>query len=197
MKDNKVVKFAILVLALVMIATILVAGTYAKYTSEATASDKVKVAKWSIKLGNQDITGSPTIQNIDLFGTILDTSTDAAETNVKSGKLIAPGVYGQFTLSVENASEVDATVNMQLQLSQTTIPLEFSTDKSTWSSTLPTVAQSTLTPGTKTDDVTVYWRWAYSTGEQGDTNDTALGIAAQNNPEEVTVSVKVTATQVD
>ena len=197
MKDSKVVKFAILVLALVMVATILVAGTYAKYTSEATASDTVKVAKWSIKLGNEDITGKSTIQNIDLFGTILDTATDEAETNVKSGKLIAPGVYGQFTLSVQNASEVDATVNTELTLSQTTIPLEFSTDKSTWSSALPTIAQATLTPNTKTDDVTVYWRWAYSTGEQGDANDTALGIAAQTNAEQVTVSVKVTATQVD
>ena len=61
-----------------------------------------------------------------------------------------------------------------------------------------------------TASYTIHWRWAYQKGSedsdtntsahasQSDTNDTALGVAAQSSSApQVTVTAKVTATQVD
>ena len=54
MKNDRITRFAILILALTMITLMIVSGTFAKYTSSATGSDTATVAKWSIKVGSGD-----------------------------------------------------------------------------------------------------------------------------------------------
>ena len=197
-KDNKLAKLTALVLLVTLAALILVSSTYAKYTSSANASDTVTVAKWSIKVSDKDITKKESI-TFDLFKTINDT-------NVKSGKIIAPGTSGNFEMSVENASEVTAKYSINYTIDNTkNIPLEFSlTGTDGWTNDITTLSTTDVikTIGSEKDTITVYWRWAFEgknstnfTTTQTDESDTALATA--DTLPTVTVTATITATQVD
>ena len=218
-EENKVAKFAIIVLALTMIALILVSGTYAKYTSEFEATSNARVAKWSFKVNNKDIATSEAQElTINLFETIKDT-TDAEEvgsneTDVKAGTaaqaIIAPGTAGEFTISVQNLSEVTAKAEIAFDVT-TTLPLEFKVGNGEWKAassftgdvTKVTLATLAMEQATATDTV-VQWRWKYNSGAisggkstenaTGDAADTALGVAGTAT---AAVKVTVTATQVN
>lgn len=214
-KDNKIMKFASFVLLITVTALILVSGTYAKYTSSATGTDTAVVAKWDIKAGkNGGVLASLTEGNIsfDLFETINDEATGVVETDVTSGK-IAPGTKGEFELAIQNDSEVtaeytiDFTVTKGVSVSDAAIL--FSLDNgNTWTSDLTDITATRLdmdnTSTTDVDEskttVKVMWKWAYET-TNGDAKDTTVGTNATAATEEtaktITVTAKLTATQVD
>lgn len=91
-KNSKKVVVIALLLALTM-CLYYVAGTYAKYTSQATANSEIGVAKWAVKLGEVDIASGATD-----FSSELTLEPDSS-TTVKAGK-IAPGTTasGSFTI---------------------------------------------------------------------------------------------------
>lgn len=202
MKNNKTVKFMALVLFVTILAIILVSGTYAKYTTSATGSDTATVAKWSIKLGNEDIAKSTEKTfTIDLFSTI--TNTDGSEEkNVKKtdGTLIAPGTMGSFTLaSLKNESEVNAKYSVTYTLAnESGVPLEFTTnkdDESSWKSdfTAINVSNESLATDATATTATVYWRWAFTKDTARDTSDTTLGTTTPT----VTLTAKIDVEQAD
>lgn len=202
MKNNKTVKFMALVLFVTILAIILVSGTYAKYTTSATGSDNARVAKWSIKLGDEDIAKSTEKTfAIDLFSTI--TNTDGSEEkNVKKtdGSLIAPGTMGSFTLlSLKNESEVNAKYSVTYTLSnESGVPLEFTTnkdDESSWKSdfTAVNVSNEALATDATATTATVYWRWAFTKDTARDTSDTTLGTTTPT----VTLTAKIDVEQAD
>lgn len=202
MKNNKTVKFMALVLFVTILAIILVSGTYAKYTTSATGSDTATVAKWSIKLGDEDIAKSTEKTfTIDLFSTI--TNTDGSEEkNVKKtdGTLIAPGTMGSFTLaSLKNESEVNAKYSVTYTLSnESGVPLEFTTnkdDESSWKSdfTAINVSNESLATDATATTATVYWRWAFTKDTARDTSDTTLGTTTPT----VTLTAKIDVEQAD
>lgn len=202
MKNNKMIKFASFTLLITIIALILVAGTYAKYTSSASGSDTATVAKWDIKAGASgsevSITGSNSTVTFNLFDTILDgdETSDKNENDVRAG-MIAPGTRGKFNLSVKNDSEVNAEYTVNFELADTTLPegatlpLEFKVNNSDWTSSLNNVPTTTLAMGTS-DIATIQWRWAYES-TTGDANDTTLGI----NEPELNVKATLVVNQVD
>lgn len=196
-KDNKLVKFTMFVLLITIVVIVLVSGTYAKYTSDASGSATATVAKWQIKANGTDITVDDATIAFNLFETINDTGNTAVETDVINNK-IAPGTAGKFDLKIDNLSEVTAEYSIDFVLTNTSnIPIEFSTDGTTWKTTLDTInSTSNLTAGTGTDTVTVQWRWVFN-GNDG--TDTTLGIVAQATDTAPIVIVKatLTATQVD
>ena len=202
MKNNKTVKFMALVLFVTILAIILVSGTYAKYTTSATGSDTATVAKWSIKLGDEDIAKSTEKTfTIDLFSTI--TNTDGSEEkNVKKtdGTLIAPGTMGSFTLaSLKNESEVNAKYSVTYTLSnESGVPLEFTTnkdDESSWKSdfTAVNISNEALATDATATTATVYWRWAFTKDTARDTSDTTLGTTTPT----VTLTAKIDVEQAD
>lgn len=202
MKNNKTVKFMALVLFVTILAIILVSGTYAKYTTSATGSDTATVAKWSIKLGDEDIAKSTEKTfAIDLFSTI--TNTDGSEEkNVKKtdGSLIAPGTMGSFTLlSLKNESEVNAKYSVTYTLlNESGVPLEFTTnkdDESSWKSdiTAVNVSNEALAMDATATTATVYWRWAFTKDTARDTSDTTLGTTTPT----VTLTAKIDVEQAD
>ena len=204
MKNNKAMKLAVLLLALVLITSSFVGGTLAKYTSESQGESTATVAKWSFKVGEGDnkvdITGAETV-TFNLFNTVKDSNGTDNETDVSAGK-IAPGTSGSFELKVENASEVSADYKVDFTVTNTnSVPLEFSTDGINWSTTLASITGQKLTAGTGTATETVYWRWVFERGSddtQKVTNneaDTALGTAA--NAPTVKITATISATQVD
>lgn len=193
-RDNRLLKFTVLVLLLTMLAMILVSGTYAKYTSTAMGVDTATVAKWSIQVNGKEIavSGDPQTLSFNLFDTIKD--SDSNDENDVADGLIAPGTSGSFALEVKNASEVTASYTIGLALTNdNNVPLEFSTDGGvSWAETLSVSSAKTIAINA-TDTTTVQWRWAF------DGDDTALGIAAQtaSSVPSVTVTTTITATQVD
>lgn len=202
MKNNRIVKFMVLVLFVTILAIILVSGTYAKYTTSATGSDTATVAKWSIKLGDEDIAKSTEKTfAIDLFSTI--TNTDGSEeTNVKKTdkSLIAPGTMGSITLaSLKNESEVNAKYSVTYTLlNESGVPLEFTTnkdDESSWKSdiTAVNVSNEALAMDATATTATVYWRWAFTKDKARDTSDTTLGTTTPT----VTLTAKIDVEQAD
>lgn len=202
-KDNKLVKFTVFVLLITIVALVLVAGTYAKYTSEVSGASTATVAKWQITANGTDITVSNPTVTFDLFKTINDTGNTNAETDVINSK-IAPGTAGEFKLDIKNLSEVTAKYKITFAVDNTgKIPVEFSTDGTTWKKSLDAITStSDLTAETGTNTVTVQWRWAYEganstnfTTTQTDATDTTLGTAG--TPATIKVTTTLTATQVD
>lgn len=199
-KNNKIIRFAIFILMVTLLALVLVASTYAKYASSATGSDTATVAKWSFKVGGKDIAKSEEV-TFDLFKTI--TNTDESEEtglNTTDGSLIAPGTMGSFNISLENASEVLANYSVKYTVTNAdSIPLLYSTDKSNWSSSIDSVNQSAteIAVGGKAETTTIYWKWDFEKMKADKTNevdtdndakDTALAI------KDVLPTVKITAT---
>ena len=195
-KDNKLTKFVAFVLLITLLALILVSNTYAKYTSSQDLSATATVAKWAIKVNDNDILESVTF---DLF--------KHTDSNVKSDK-IAPGTTGNFAINVTNESEVAAKYEITFDALENTknIPLEFSTDDSNWTKDITTLKPTKVLDmaDNKEDTVTIYWRWAFEgkdstnyTVDQTDSTDTALGTAATTETIKATVTAHLTATQVD
>ena len=199
-KENK--SMAILLLV-IMVALILVSGTYAKYTSTASGSDTATVAKWSFKVNGTEIavTGSAPSVTFDLFNTIKDTD-ESTETDVTTG-LIAPGTQGAFDLKLKNESQVTAqyAIDYTVTRSDTTLPILFSVDGgNTWTSDLADVEASDATKlaiGSAEKIITVQWKWEFNSGD--DSVDTKLGVAGQvtDGAPTIKVTAAVTATQVD
>ena len=50
MKKNKFMRLASVMLMLCLITTCAISGTFAKYTTSATATDTARVAKWGVKV---------------------------------------------------------------------------------------------------------------------------------------------------
>lgn len=195
MKKNTTQKMILITLLFVMIALVLVASTYAKYTSNASGSASARVAKWSFNIGTDNDIVAQNAFKFNLFDTINDTDGNA-ETDVISSnndKVIAPGTQGNFNLVLENKSEISAKYGIVYTVTnEKNIPIKFSTDGQIWSTDLAEVVADNETTkiaaknGTKT--INIQWKWEF------DGDDTQLG---KDGTATVTVKADVTATQID
>ena len=205
MKTNKFLRIASVLLIAVLLTTCVISGTFAKYISTAEAQDSARVAKWSFKVGGQDIAQSEAI-TFDLFNTVADTDTvdgdDANDADVKDGAtetIIAPGTKGNFAIEITNASEVSATYAIDFELvNANNIPLEFSLTGAddSWEADIADInvaAKKLMYDSNNTATVNVYWRWVFGDSANNDT-DTALGAAGTAT---ATVTANITAAQVD
>ena len=201
-KKNLMMRIASVLLIAVVLTTSVIGGTLAKYTSTATVTASKAVAKWSIQLEGQEMTVPGPAISIDLSETFKEYDGVTEETHV-ANTLLAPGTSGSFDFTIMNTSEVTATYSIALEeaianrpisVSEESFPIEYSTNKTHWSTDITTVPTSGTLAINETATVTVYWRWAF---EGSDVIDTALGVAAQTPAPTVTVTATITATQVD
>lgn len=204
-KSNNTAKLVVLAILVLALALVLVSGIYARYISSASGSDTVRVAKWSFKIGENDIATTDTM-TIDLFSTIKDSDGTSVENDVTGTKVIAPGTSGSFSLdALTNASEVTADYNVKFDVGTTAIPFEFSINGGDWTTAADVDISGTLAAGASTTSaVDVKWRWAFTNGTtanelaERDAADTALGVAqAAGTDTTATVTLTLTATQVD
>ena len=206
MKKSKTMRAASFLLVLTLMTSCFVGSTFAKYTSTASGSDTVTVAKWSIEVNDTQIavTGAPETVPFDLFDTINDTGNTADETDVKDN-LIAPGTAGSFALTVKNLSEVNAIYTIQLaENNDNAIPLQYSVNGTDWTDSIAELTMTELTNQnismeTGSATKTVYWKWGFNGGHAGQTDayDTALGIAARTSAPTVTITATITVEQID
>lgn len=209
MRKNKMMRTASALLVATLLTTSVISGTFAKYTSTASAEDSARVAKWSFKVGDKDIVANETI-SFDLFNTVKEADTENTEEHLQKtdGTIIAPGTGGSFDIVLTNESEVTAKYAIDFtETNESKVPVEYKigTDGE-WTADISTLnikasdsAEDTLAYANGTKTITVYWRWAYEAAdtpvkEQSDVNDTKLGAASTAT---VAVSAKITATQVD
>lgn len=136
MTKTKVYRLATLMLVLTLISTVMISGTFAKYTSTYAGQDTALVARWSfgVKEGDTEL-GAPDdtpIKQLDLFK-----HNYITHINQKAGDdyIIAPGVNDDFTISMTFLSDVDAkvTVDFGVNASSTeaNLPIEYLVDGDT------------------------------------------------------------------
>ena len=184
MKKNRMMRLASGLLVAVLLTTCVISGTFAKYVSEASASDVARVAKWAFTLENVAIAND---FEFDLFD-YTDGNVDVNGLD-DDAKVIAPGTQGSFAIDLVNNSEVNAKYSLTLAVvKDARIPLEFSVDGgNTWSADISTVKiTNEAIDMTETKTMTVQWRWPFGDSANNAT-DTALGV-------EGTATAKVTAT---
>ena len=183
MRKNKTMRLASCLLAVTLLTTCAISGTFAKYTSSATGSDVAEVATWNITVNDVDITdasGATKEVSFGLFDTINEEDTITAEKNVISGR-IAPGTGGSFALEIENNSEVGARYTIRFkEFNNSNVPILYSLDNENWVDNLADintqVTDKFISRGGVQKTATIYWKWMYSS--ENDVNDTAIGIAA-------------------
>lgn len=108
MKKNWFLRIGLISLVLALATTCLLGGTFAKYTITLSSSDSIQVARFAFKATDVDgIELENDGAEINLFA---DAKTDATGT-VQTG-MFAPGVYGTFSIVLDNTgSDVDVVIN--------------------------------------------------------------------------------------
>ncbi len=127
-KTKKTFRLGALLLIVCLISTVMLSGTFAKYTSEYAGLDTALVARWQFEAtdGTTDLNpGSTPTQELDLFSHAYDTNI-----NQKDGAdyIIAPGVEDEFTISMTFLSDVNATVTVGFSAAGTVaagLPIEY------------------------------------------------------------------------
>ena len=200
MKKNKMMRLASGLLVAVLITTSTISGTFAKYTTDATATDTARVAQWGIV-----ITAEADAATNTLFG---KNYTDVVST---SDDVVAPGTSGTLsTFTVAGTPEVNfkTTYTANLELSADWVagggvyfPIEFTVNGTTLTigenENLETFAgrvEGEITSMGKTydandsvdDTLAVSWSWPFSTSAANDVKDTELAAA------QPTISLTVT-----
>lgn len=110
-KKNRTLRAAVLMLALVLITSCFVGGTFAKYVTSGEAGDNARVAKWGVSITAHD-TG-------DVFAKEYDAIAGQDNTVIAGGeyKVIAPGTKKDnaalVTLSGQPEVSVRVTYNAE------------------------------------------------------------------------------------
>ena len=91
-RTNKTIKAAALMLALTLITSCFVGGTFAKYVTSDNAEDCAQVARWGVNFYLHKL------EELDLFTTSYESENDIQSSSVsvktETDKLVAPGTYG-------------------------------------------------------------------------------------------------------
>lgn len=202
MKGTKKSLFFMFALILVVMGTYLVAGTYAKYTSEIEGSSETSIAAWAWEINDLTLTKTTNTYELNLFETISDSDATLDETDVTDG-LIAPGTSGKFDITIKNNSEVNATYAYAFTIENPlNAKIQWSLDNQTWTKNIADldVTATNLAIGSEAVKKTIYWKWEFEENDEQNNSDTAVGFDAANSAEEdrkVVVNATLTLNQVD
>jgi len=194
-KNMKTILVALLTLSVAVTGAFI--GTLAKYVTAGTVSDEAVVAKFELEIPN----------TIDLFS---DSYTNV-EADADGKKIIAPGTTGQYAFEVTGTSEVAYKVSAGVTVSYSEEwndyePLEFSINGTDWTNLTDfkanlsdALAAETMAPGEEyAKTQTIYWKWPFYVSDENDIKDTQMGMAAATETApKVTMSIEVTAAQID
>ena len=196
MKKNNVMRIASALLVAVLLTTCAISGTFAKYTTSADGTATARVAKWAFTVGGNALAED---FEFDLIATL--TEYEGGEETDVGLDVLAPGTAGSFVVALTNDSEVNARYNVSFTesisnlpagLDEDAFPVEYTTtpdNDQSWSADISRVVANGTIDMDATENITVYWRWAF----EGDNDyDTAIGTAGNV---EVVITATVTVTQ--
>lgn len=224
MKKNSTMRVAALLLALTLMTSCFVGGTFAKYTTAGTATDTARVAKWGVEVVAD---GSHTFGGYyfnKVNGNTLNTSYTFGTDSVASvgGKVVAPGTKGTVAgLTINGQPEVDTKVSFTVDItlnnwnvdSHFYCPLVIAVNGEEINGVdyidnmagFITAIQDKVVSHTEffaantpidDDALSITWEWPFETGH--DEMDTALGNeAADENAATITIAITATVEQVD
>jgi hypothetical protein len=109
---TKVFRIASLLLVLCFISTVMISGTFAKYTSEYSGQDTALVARWKFEgnFGTDEESTNLHIWDHKYTENIYEQDGDGSY-------LIAPGVQGEFTVGFSYDADVDANLTFKFEKS--------------------------------------------------------------------------------
>ena len=221
MKKNKAMRLASALLVLTLLTTCAISGTFAKYTTSTTGTDKARVAYWgfdqaaetTIDLFDGEYTHVKASGEVDGFSNVVAPGTEKSTTfafgytNYKTNAIIAPEVAYTFTVNptiIGDYDELDVNTSFKWTLAKGDAT---ATEYQTVAQLLAAIkalsgdasGSKTYNPGelpaafTSADEVYhIGWKWDF---EGNDAKDTALGNS--QTLENVTFAIAITATQVD
>ena len=207
MKKNRMMRLASLLLVCVLLTTSVISGTFAKYTTSVNASDTARVARWGI-----DSTANVAF---DLF----DPTYGETVNSQYGDNVIAPGTTKTETVKLtyvgqEIAPEVDYTIDLDVVAEESGVAATIANNPNidwlfngvwfdSWDAMIAAIngyhekVEANNLPAIANAGVQVGWNWKFET--DGDTAqdimDTNMGNAAELA--KVTLTIKLTATQID
>ena len=213
MKKNFMMRAASALLVAVLLSTCTISGTFAKYTTSASSQDQARVANWGFD-------NAATITITNLFQTSYDKNVNGVVDVIAPGttnfasfqftynetNVYAPEVAYTFTVSVDGSycdTPIANNPNIQWRL-----------DGGSWGDWGTLLTSIKGLSGDNTDGIcdytagqlpaafgaadtvhTVEWQWIFSTTEEQDAADTAMGNAA--DLADVKLVITIIATQID
>jgi len=129
-KTRKTFRLGALLLIVCLISTVMLSGTFAKYTSEYAGQDTALVARWSFSAqGDGTIMGAPGGNTeLALFDHLYATHINQKAADGTTF-IIAPGVGDEFTLKMNYIADVDADVLIDIAAlpdNNADVPVEYS-----------------------------------------------------------------------
>lgn len=222
MKKNKMMRLASILLVCVLLTTSVISGTFAKYVTSGSASDTARVAKWGVTItGTADTFAKTYAKNDGGFTLAANTvvSTEDVVAPGTSGTMAAYTINGTpevavrvaFTGTLELGDKwVDAASTyycpIEITVGTTTFKgLDYASADEFEAAVNAKIATYTKDyeagtdlSGIGGDAPTISWSWPFSTSAANDVKDTYLGDqAAAGNAATISLSVTVTATQID
>lgn len=132
-KNKNTFRVAALLLVACLISSVMLSGTFAKYTSEYAGHDTALVARWSFG-ANVDGTGllapvdGHSAKELPLFDHAYQNHINQYIDNEDNKTyIIAPGVSGEFVLQMDYLADVDADVEIAFETlpSSAAVPIEY------------------------------------------------------------------------
>lgn len=217
---NKALRLASCLLIAVLLTTCAVSGTFAKYVTGTTGTDKARVAYWgfdqkaSLDFKLFDYTDTNVVSANDdkviAPGTKASTTFSFGYTDNTAKSITAPEVAYELTVEVDKHNSV--TTELDNNSSFTWTLQKGNETAQTFQKLDDLIAAIKLLSGdasgkkkyeagklpdafTSADEIyTIGWEWAFGTGAN-DTADTTLGNMA--DLENIELTITITATQVD
>lgn len=215
-KNKKSTKMTALLVALVLVTSLFVGGTIARYVTSTSSEDEARVAVWGINAVG------PT--EMDLFNaTYVENGVTVAQSN-NGDNIIAPGTHNDNQFKIVNTDDTlapEVMYEIRINLDDSEIdPLILNNPSiqwrldggsyGTWEETKAKILMlsgdasgvRTYAPGTMEHEFangkthTIGWQWIMD--NNNDVMDTEMGNAVANGEEiKATIKVSVTARQVD
>lgn len=220
MKKNWTLRAGAMLLALVLMTSCFVGGTFAKYVTKKDGTNSTaRVAKWGVTITGTGETFANTYAS--------DTAGYTKNTVVSDVKVVAPGTSGnlaQFTVAgtPEVAGKVSYKVDeltftgwtdkdsayycpivitvgaTQYKGSDYTSLTDFANAVKAAIEALEVTFDANQAIPAAASNLNVSWSWAFSTGDANDVKDTYLGDqAAADNASTISIKVSAIATQID
>ncbi len=216
MKKNWTMRVGIALVALTLITSCFVGGTFAKYTTAGTGTDSARVAKFGVTV----------TANGTMFTDKYDSADEATVVGQGQAKVVAPGTKGNMaSMTLTGKPEVDVKVTyaatielndkwvdaennfyfpIDIKVNGQEVELSGATSKEAVISAVANAINNyskEYKAGTDLSTVgdnalAISWEWDFEGND--DVKDTFLGNQANDgNAGEIKISVKTTVTQID
>lgn len=224
-KKNWMMRAAVLMLALVLVTSCFVGGTFAKYVTKGEGSDTARVAKFGVEVTANGSMFAKEYDDEVVAKTVISSTEDKVVAPGTKGKMVSMTLTGTPEVSVRVSYDATDKVVLsddwkaadgsfycplifKIKGTDGNLAIEGSTytDKTKLQNAIVEAINSyskTYAPNTDlsligNDALTISWEWPFSTSNENDVKDTYLGDqAAAGHAATVSIEVATTVTQID